>query len=101
MVQVKLRGLMTMGAPDALPAQVRATFGRCHELFIEMREQGLGGPQLNILSMGMSGDFEIAIEEGANLVRVGSALFGPPKRIDDEDAEEDAEPSESDDLHDL
>lgn len=101
MVQVKLRGLMTMAAADALPAQTRATFARCRELFIEMREQGMGGPQLNILSMGMSGDFEVAIEEGANLVRVGSALFGPPKRIDDEDAEEDAEPSESDDLHDL
>ncbi len=101
MVQVKLRGLMTMAPADALPAQVRATFSRCYELFTEMREQGMGGPQLNILSMGMSNDFEVAIEEGANLVRVGSALFGPPRRIDDEDAEEDAEPSESDDLHDL
>ncbi len=98
MVQVRLRGLMTIAAADALPAQVRATFGRCRELFSEMREQGLGGGQLNILSMGMSNDFEVAIEEGANLVRVGSALFGPPKRIDDADAEEDAEPSESEDL---
>lgn len=98
MVQVKLRGLMTMAPADALPAQIRATFARCHELFVEMREQGLGGPQLNILSMGMTNDFEVAIEEGANLVRVGTALFGPAKRIDDEDAEEDAEPSESDDL---
>jgi pyridoxal phosphate enzyme (YggS family) len=98
MVQVKLRGLMTMAPAEALPAQVRATFGRCHELFVEMREEGLGGNHFNILSMGMSNDFEVAIEEGANLVRVGTALFGPSKRIDDEDAEEDVEPTESDDL---
>lgn len=93
MVHVKLRGLMTMAAHSSDPAQARATFGRCRELFDEMRESGSGGDQFDILSMGMSGDFEIGIEEGANLVRVGTALFGEAKpgaeTTDDEDNEGD------------
>ncbi|HZW10614.1 MAG TPA: YggS family pyridoxal phosphate-dependent enzyme, partial [Phycisphaerales bacterium] len=78
MINVKVRGLMTMAphaeGPDGRDA-TRETFARCRELFTEMRRQGLGGDSFNILSMGMSEDYEIAISEGANLVRVGSAIF--------------------------
>lgn len=76
MLHVRVRGLMTMAAHSADESQTRETFGRCKELFDEIRESGDVNPQFNILSMGMSNDYELAIEAGANLVRVGSAIFG-------------------------
>jgi uncharacterized pyridoxal phosphate-containing UPF0001 family protein len=65
---------MTVGAPVALPEDARGGFARLRGLR-EDGERRLGRP-LPDLSMGMSGDFEVAIEEGATLVRVGTALFG-------------------------
>jgi pyridoxal phosphate enzyme (YggS family) len=93
MVQVKVRGLMTMAPHTAKPDDSRRTFGRCRELFLEVRDSGVVSPDFNILSMGMSGDFEIGIEEGANMVRVGSAIFGEPKpgTVEDDDREAIAE----------
>lgn len=90
MVHVQVRGLMTMAALDADQAEARRTFVQCRELFDEIRESGVAGPRFNILSMGMSGDYEMAIQEGANMVRVGTALFGEAKGgmsdgADDED----------------
>lgn len=79
MVHVQVRGLMTMAALGASPMETRKTFGRCRELFEEVRESGMAGTRFNILSMGMSGDYEAAIEEGANMVRVGTSLFGEAK----------------------
>lgn len=76
MINVRVRGLMTMAAPGVPESEVRATFARCHELFDEIRRSGIGEGAFNLLSMGMSGDFEIAIEEGANIVRVGTSIFG-------------------------
>jgi pyridoxal phosphate enzyme (YggS family) len=89
MIQVKLRGLMTMAPYSSNPEDSRKTFVRCRELFTEVRESGVVSGDFNILSMGMSGDFEVGIEEGANLVRVGTALFGEPKpgMVEDEDRE--------------
>ncbi len=78
MINVRLRGLMTMAPYADNPEESRSTFARTRELFEEMRTSGVVERDFNILSMGMSGDFEIAIEEGANMVRVGSALFGEP-----------------------
>jgi pyridoxal phosphate enzyme (YggS family) len=78
MVNVRVRGLMTMAPHSEDPSETRETFIRLRELFEEMSKAGIGGNHFNILSMGMSNDFEIAIEEGANLVRVGSAIFGAP-----------------------
>jgi len=76
MIHLKLRGMMTM-APDGEHSEdSRAVFGRCRELFEEVESEGLVDGAFNILSMGMSGDYEVAIEEGANLVRVGSSIFG-------------------------
>ncbi len=78
MISLKPRGLMCMAPIDADPATLRSIFERCRELFDEIRRIGVGGDRFDILSMGMSNDFEIAIECGANLVRVGSAIFGKP-----------------------
>jgi pyridoxal phosphate enzyme (YggS family) len=78
MLHVRLRGLMTMAPYVEDPEQVRGIFAHTREVFEELRNQPLVGSACNILSMGMSGDYEVAIEEGANLVRVGRALFGEP-----------------------
>ena len=91
MVNVKPRGLMCMaplgegGEPDLDLA--RRTFDRCRELFDDVRSAGSGGERFDLLSMGMSGDFELAIASGANLVRVGSSIFGDAPEAND-DAEE-------------
>ncbi|MEQ8843746.1 MAG: YggS family pyridoxal phosphate-dependent enzyme [Phycisphaerales bacterium] len=90
MIHLKLRGFMTM-APDAAdPQQSRPVFARCRELFEETVAEGLVDPTFNILSMGMSGDYEIAIEEGANLIRVGSSIFGDVAHPGDDAADPDA-----------
>jgi PLP dependent protein len=79
MLSVRVRGLMTMAALDATPEEARSTFRRCRELFEEIKKTGVGDGKFNLLSMGMSGDYEHAIAEGANIVRVGSAIFGEPR----------------------
>jgi len=76
MSAVKVEGLMTIPpyAPD--PEKSRDVFVRLRELRDKMAELGMEGICMNELSMGMSNDFTVAIEEGATLVRVGSAIFG-------------------------
>lgn len=76
MYNLRLRGLMTMAPFSENPEDARPHFARCRELFEEIRSTGVGEGVFNLLSMGMSGDFEVGIEEGANIVRVGSAIFG-------------------------
>lgn len=73
--RLEIRGLMTVPPWSPDPEKVRPHFRRLRELK-ERCEQILGAP-LPHLSMGMSGDFEVAIEEGATIVRIGTALFGP------------------------
>ena len=72
---IRLRGLMTI-APAGLPAAARTAFARLRDLRDELRDE-LGGGSLEHLSMGMTSDFEVAIEEGATIVRIGTAIFGP------------------------
>jgi len=72
--RLEIHGLMTVPPYSPLPEKVRPVFRRLRELR-EQCEQALGAP-LPQLSMGMSGDFEVAIEEGATMVRLGTALFG-------------------------
>jgi len=73
---LRVVGLMTLAAPvegaDELERVVRPQF----QLLRRLAETYRGGARLDVLSMGMSGDFEVAVEEGATHVRVGSALFG-------------------------
>ncbi len=73
--RLEIHGLMTLAPWVPEPEKVRPTFQRLRELK-EGCEEKLGAP-LQHLSMGMSGDFEVAIEEGATIVRIGTALFGP------------------------
>jgi pyridoxal phosphate enzyme (YggS family) len=73
---LELAGLMAIPAPSADPKQARAAFAALRELRDRLRGAP-GGAALRELSMGMSADFEVAIEEGATLVRIGTALFGP------------------------
>jgi pyridoxal phosphate enzyme (YggS family) len=70
---LRLRGLMAIPAPHAEPARRQAAFARMREAFDRLRETHTG---VDTLSMGMSDDFELALHEGATMVRVGSVLFG-------------------------
>jgi PLP dependent protein len=71
--RLRLRGLMTLPAPEQDFDHQRAAFARIRELFEELNAQGM---ELDTLSMGMSGDMEAAIAEGATIVRIGTAIFG-------------------------
>jgi len=72
---LKLVGLMTMAPLTHNKDVVRTCFIRARELFIEIKGEKVVGPQFTELSMGMSSDYEIAVEEGATILRVGSAIF--------------------------
>ena len=71
--QLKLRGLMAIPAPSNNKDQQRAQFKQVRECYDALLAKGF---ELDTLSMGMSDDYEIAIEQGATIVRIGSALFG-------------------------
>jgi pyridoxal phosphate enzyme (YggS family) len=72
---LQLLGLMTMAPLTRDTDAIRACFARAHDLFYEMRGEKIVGSQFTELSMGMSSDYEIAIEEGATILRLGSAIF--------------------------
>jgi len=73
---LRVRGLMTMPPFFDDPEAARPYFRQLRQLAETIRAAALPGVTLDELSMGMSGDFEVAIEEGATLVRVGTAIFG-------------------------
>jgi len=74
---IEVRGLMTIAPLAADAEETRPVFRRLALLARQMRELGLEGVSMDILSMGMSQDYEVAISEGSNLVRIGTAVFGP------------------------
>ncbi|HEX9971991.1 MAG TPA: YggS family pyridoxal phosphate-dependent enzyme [bacterium] len=73
---IRIQGLMTIGAflPD--PEQARPCFRLLRRLRDEVEQAGIDKVTMQYLSMGMTNDFEVAIEEGANMIRVGRAIFG-------------------------
>ena len=73
---IKVRGLMTVPPFSEDSEQSRRFFANMYKLFIDMRSKKIDNISMDILSMGMSGDYCQAIEEGSTLVRVGSAIFG-------------------------
>jgi pyridoxal phosphate enzyme (YggS family) len=73
---LRVQGLMTMAVLSEDTQAVRACFAQLKQLQGRAREEAIAGVSLERLSMGMSGDFEIAIEEGSTEIRVGSAIFG-------------------------
>jgi pyridoxal phosphate enzyme (YggS family) len=73
---LRLIGLMTMAPQSRDPQKARPSFIRLRELFEEMRRDGIGGTDFRHLSMGMSQDYGVAVEEGATILRIGTVLFG-------------------------
>lgn len=73
---VRINGLMTIGKFVPEPEEVRPSFTLLRKIQETIDSQGYPKVQMRFLSMGMTNDFEVAIEEGANMVRIGSAIFG-------------------------
>jgi pyridoxal phosphate enzyme (YggS family) len=73
---VEVRGLMAIPPPVSDPEQARPSFRRLRELAERLSRQGISTVSLKELSMGMSSDYPVAVEEGATMVRVGTAIFG-------------------------
>jgi len=73
---LRVQGLMTLAVQSDDTEAVRRCFRNLRELRDRLRGEAIDGVRLDRLSMGMSGDFEIAVEEGATEVRIGSAIFG-------------------------
>ncbi|MES2403627.1 MAG: YggS family pyridoxal phosphate-dependent enzyme [Pseudomonadota bacterium] len=79
---LRVRGLMTLALFSEEAAKVRPCFVRLRELRDRLRQSAPAGVAMDELSMGMSGDYELAIEEGSTIVRVGQAIFGA-RRVSD------------------
>ncbi len=73
---VEVKGLMAIPPPVSEPEQARPSFRRLRELAERLARQGISTVSLKELSMGMSSDYPVAVEEGATMVRVGTAIFG-------------------------
>ena len=73
---ISVKGLMTMPPYFNAPEKVRPFFAALRELRDQINKEGIPNISMNELSMGMTGDFEAAIEEGATMVRIGTAIFG-------------------------
>ncbi|MCL5020277.1 MAG: YggS family pyridoxal phosphate-dependent enzyme [Bacteroidetes bacterium] len=77
-----IKGLMTIGALTDDTAVIRKCFAGLKDLFARVRGDAISNVEMLDLSMGMSADFEIAVEEGATMVRVGTAIFGEREKPD-------------------
>ncbi|MFQ9698077.1 MAG: alanine racemase, partial [Zhenhengia sp.] len=73
---VKIEGFMTVAPFTEDPEENRPIFKALYDLSVDIQKQNIDNISTSILSMGMSNDYKIAIEEGATLVRIGTALFG-------------------------
>ena len=73
---IKVKGLMTIAPFEENPENTRWVFDRLRNLSIDICKENIDNINMDFLSMGMSNDFEAAIEEGSNIVRIGSAVFG-------------------------
>lgn len=73
---IKVKGLMTVGLFSSDMDEVRPCFKKLKKLFDELKAKDIPGLEMKYLSMGMTQDYEVAIEEGANMVRIGTAVFG-------------------------
>ena len=73
---VRVRGLMTMAPFVEDPEENRSIFADLHKLYIDIKKKNHDNDTVSVLSMGMTNDYEVAIEEGATMVRVGTGIFG-------------------------
>lgn len=79
MKSIKVKGLMTIPPICDDEKQLNEYFGTMYQSFIDIKSKKLDNIDMDVLSMGMSGDFETAVANGSNIVRVGSAIFGARK----------------------
>ncbi|MBL7033830.1 MAG: YggS family pyridoxal phosphate-dependent enzyme [Candidatus Delongbacteria bacterium] len=75
--RIAIKGLMTMGPWKANPQASRQAFRDTYALYRQLTEAALPGVEMELLSMGMSASWRVAVEEGANMVRIGADIFGP------------------------
>lgn len=73
---INVRGLMTIAPFVDNPEKNRTIFADLHKLYVDIKEKNIDNDTVSILSMGMTNDFEVAIEEGATMVRIGTGIFG-------------------------
>ncbi len=74
---IKIKGLMTIGLFSDDPEDTRPCFKKLKTLFEEIKSANISNVEMRYLSMGMTNDFEVAIQEGSNMVRIGTGIFGP------------------------
>ena len=74
---LQLAGVMTMGPFTGDPEEARPYFVQTREIFERLSQAGIPNADFRVLSMGMSNSYRVAVEEGANLVRIGTGIFGP------------------------
>ena len=73
---INVRGLMTIAPFVENPEKNRSTFADLHKLYVDIKRKNIDNGTVSILSMGMTNDYEVAIEEGATMVRIGTGIFG-------------------------
>lgn len=73
---IKIRGLMTVAPYTETPEENRCFFRKMKQLVVDINSKNIDNVYMDVLSMGMTGDYEIAVEEGATMVRVGTGIFG-------------------------
>ena len=73
---IQIDGLMTIAPFVENPEENRPVFRKLRKLSVDIREKNINNVTMAVLSMGMTNDYEVAIEEGATMVRVGTAIFG-------------------------
>ena len=73
---IRLLGFMTSAPLTDNPEDNRSYFRQIHDLYLDIRNKSIDNTNIHILSMGMSGDFEVAIEEGSTMLRIGTRIFG-------------------------
>lgn len=74
--RVHIKGLMTIGPMTNDAEEIRNVFKKLKQLSVDIQKKNIDNVSMDVLSMGMSGDYEIAIEEGATYIRVGTSIFG-------------------------
>ena len=73
---INVRGLMTIAPFVDNPEKNRTIFADLHKLYVDIKDKNIDNDTVSILSMGMTNDYEVAIEEGATMVRIGTGIFG-------------------------
>lgn len=73
---IRIEGLMTIAPYTDNPEENRQVFANLHKVYVDIKHKNIDNVNMNVLSMGMTGDYEVAIEEGSTMVRVGTGIFG-------------------------